>query len=116
MAPATPSTNTLEGNAADDRLRGGAGSDTLVGGAGKDTLDGGDGDDLIYFDAEDALCMGAAGTDTLIVAGADVVLDLSAGKTPCLLAWIFLTLPGWATTAWSCPRNRCSRYTTPDFL
>jgi hypothetical protein len=70
--------NFLKGLGGDDVLTGNGGADTLNGGAGNDTLLGGNSADELIYDAADGSVDGGAGTDTLKVNGAGVVLDLTA--------------------------------------
>ena len=66
------------GLAGDDRLSGMAGDDHLDGGTGADLLAGGSGADRIGYDAGDLRADGGVGIDTLVLAGAAVVVvDLS---------------------------------------
>ena len=69
--------NAITGNSGNNTLSGLGGNDTLDGGAGVDILLGGDGNDTLVWDILDASVHGGAGTDTLRIDGAGVVVDLA---------------------------------------
>ena len=68
--------DVLWGGLSDDTLIGGAGSDVLIGGDGADLFEAGDGDDVVVLDGSDvrvdangdALDLGGAGRDSLVIA------------------------------------------------
>jgi serralysin len=62
-----------------DQLYGNGGADTIDGGAGSDTVDGGEGDDVVTYDADDAVSLGGAGVDTLLVVNQLAPLSFSLG-------------------------------------
>ena len=75
----TTANDSLTGTSGANVINGGQGDDTLVGGAGNDVIIGGSGDDIITFDAADILKVdGGGGTDTLLVNGSGVTVDLTA--------------------------------------
>ena len=70
--------DTLTGTFSPDILIGGLGNDTLIGAGGVDVLRGGAGDDTLAIDDSTFRRIdGGAGTDTLQVRGAGVLLDLT---------------------------------------
>jgi len=70
--------NRITGSTGADTLDGGDGADTLVGAGGADVLLGGAGDDRLHVaDLGFARVVGGTGTDTLVLDGAGLVLNLA---------------------------------------
>jgi len=77
--PGSVGPDTLTGGAGADRMIGGRGADTLKGGGGADVIVGGEGPDVLEVaDATFRRVDGGTGEDTLRLAGAGFVLDLTA--------------------------------------
>ncbi len=114
--------DTCDGGPGDDLIRGGQGDDSLIGGAGadfvsgdrgSDTLSGGGGADIfnvfVGAGADRILDFSAgegdrvrveSGAYTLLQSGADVVVDLGAGDQLILAGVSLATLPdGWIVAA-----------------
>ncbi|MBF0261970.1 MAG: FG-GAP repeat protein, partial [Magnetococcales bacterium] len=71
---------SMTGTSGGDTLRGSLGDDTLIGNGGSDVLIGGAGNDmLIIGDATFYTVDGGGGTDTLLLDGAGMTLDLTTG-------------------------------------
>ncbi|MBF0163883.1 MAG: FG-GAP repeat protein [Magnetococcales bacterium] len=71
---------SMTGTASGDTLRGSLGDDTLIGNGGSDVLIGGAGNDMfIIGDATFYTVDGGGGTDTLLLDGAGMTLDLTTG-------------------------------------
>ena len=64
--------DTITAGTGSDSISGGGGADSLIGGAGAQTIDGGSGNDSIQYNSNNAVLMGGADTDTLVMSGVDV--------------------------------------------
>ncbi|MBD1936287.1 putative Ig domain-containing protein [Microcoleus sp. FACHB-68] len=81
----TAAGDILTGTAAADILVGGLGSDQLIGNGGPDVLYGGAGDDVVAIsDTGFRRIDGGLGTDTLLLGGAGMALDLTAIRDPLI--------------------------------
>ncbi|BBL73132.1 beta strand repeat-containing protein [Methylomagnum ishizawai] len=106
----------LAGSAYADTLTGNGAANVLTGGGGADRLGGGDGNDrLVVSDLGFALADGGAGTDTLVLAGTGLYLDLAAqgGKLAGLES---IDLGGGANTLVLTPATVKSLSTTSETL
>ena len=74
----TTAADTLTGTGSADVIVGGLGADTLIGNGGADAIEGGAGDDRIEVsDLSFRRIDGGSGTDTLVLTGTGITLDLA---------------------------------------
>ncbi|MBD2043131.1 putative Ig domain-containing protein [Microcoleus sp. FACHB-672] len=81
----TATADVLTGTTAADILVGGLGNDQLIGNGGADVLYGGAGEDIVTIsDTGFRRIDGGLGTDTLLLVGAGMALDLTAIRNPLI--------------------------------
>jgi CSLREA domain-containing protein len=90
----TTGNNNLMGTSSSDVINGKAGDDYIDGKGGADIIDAGAGNDTVVYDSADKLVLGGSGFDTLLVLGANQVINMNVLSNPVLLGFEMVDIRG----------------------